>query len=332
MTELTESQRVESLRQQGVGDTVIYTQNLAKRFGDFTAVENVNLEVPRGSIFGFIGPSGSGKTTTIRMLTGNYRPSEGLVKVFDTAPHAFSRQMRARIGYMPQFFVMYPDLSVWENLSFSASIYGVPLRRKKRLMELLDFVELTDHRKKIVRNISGGMQRRLSLAATLVHKPELIFLDEPTAGVDPVLRSKFWDHFRALRDDGATLFVTTQYVSEANYCDFVGVMGEGTLLTVDTPEGLRQRAYGGDMVFLRTAQPLSGEQEQQLRQQPYVRKILHMSPRNLRLVVDEAGTATPLIMTWAQERDITVESVEEFLPPFDDVFVELVQGARQNGA
>ena len=234
---------------------------------------------------------------------------------------------------MPQFFVMYPDLSIWENLNFAASIYGYPLRRKKRLMELLDFVELTDHRRKIVRNISGGMQRRLTLAATLIHNPELIFLDEPTAGVDPVLRSKFWEHFHALRDEGATLFVTTQYVSEANYCDLVGVMGEaGTLLTVDTPDGLRKRAYGGDMVSLRTTQPLSGELEQQLRQQPYIRKMMHKSPRDLRLVVDEAGTATPVILQWAQEHDVNIESIEEFLPPFDDVFVQLVQGGQQDVA
>ena len=178
---------------------VISVQHLTKKFGDEVAVQDVSFDVPRASIFGFIGPSGSGKTTTVRLLTGVYAPTAGEVTVLDCSPAKFSQADRARLGYMPQLFVLYPNLTVWENLNFAASLYGMSLFRGKRLTEALAFVELEEHRSKLARNISGGMLRRLSLAATLVHDPELLFLDEPTAGIDPVLRHKFWDHFRELK-------------------------------------------------------------------------------------------------------------------------------------
>src|SRR5512143_371187 len=233
-----------------VTDSVISVQHLTKKFGDETAVQDVSFDVSRASIFGFIGPSGSGKTTTIRLLTGVYTPTDGQVIVLDHNPAQFSRNERARLGYMPQLFVLYPNLTVWENLNFAASLYGMGLFRGKRLKGALKFVELYEHRWKLARDISGGMLRRLSLAATLVHDPQLIFLDEPTAGIDPVLRRKFWDHFRELKSQGRTIFITTQYVSEADNCDLVGVMNEGRLVLVDTPDRLRQRAMGGDVVEL----------------------------------------------------------------------------------
>src|SRR5512141_616528 len=198
-------------------DSVISVQHLTKKFGDEAAVQDVTFDVPRASIFGFIGPSGSGKTTTVRLLTGVYTPTEGQVTVLDRSPVRFSQGDRARLGYMPQLFVLYPNLTVWENLNFAASLYGMGLFRGKRLKEALTFVELYEHRSKLARDISGGMLRRLSLASTLVHDPQLIFLDEPTAGIDPVLRRKFWGHFRTLQARQRTLFITTQYVGEAAY-------------------------------------------------------------------------------------------------------------------
>jgi ABC-2 type transport system ATP-binding protein len=195
----------------GNGAAIIRAEGLTKEFGGQAVVQDVTFEVPRGAIFGYLGPSGSGKTTTLRMLTGIYQPTSGEVTVLGHHPSHFSQSTREKIGYMPQLFVLYPELTVWENLNFAGSIYGMGLRRGKRLKELLDFVELSDARNKLARQISGGMQRRLSLAATLVHDPELIFLDEPTAGIDPVLRRKFWDHFKQLQHEGRTLFITTQY-------------------------------------------------------------------------------------------------------------------------
>jgi ABC-2 type transport system ATP-binding protein len=313
-------------------ENAISTRNLTKQFGDQFAVQDVNINVPQGSIFGYIGPSGSGKTTTIRMLTGVYPPTSGEVTVLGQAPTRFNQSMRARLGYMPQLFVLYPHLTVWENLNFAASLYGVTPFRKKLLMEVLDFVELTEHRRKLARNISGGMQRRLSLAATLIHRPELIFLDEPTAGIDPVLRRKFWGHFQELQNQGRTLFITTQYVNEAAYCDLVGVMANGKLVGVDTPEGLRHRAFGGEVVDLRTSAPLSAAQEMELRHMPFMKgELTQTGERSYRMIVDEASTAMPALMEWIGNQNVSAEAMEEYVPPFDDVFVELVKdGGSEN--
>ena len=184
----------------------VQMDNVSKRFGDVNAVSNVTLDVPQGTIFGFIGPSGCGKTTTVRLLIGNYAATEGVVTVLGKSPDEFGRNDQKRIGYMPQLFILYPELTVWENLNFTASLYGYKMDRTARLNELLELVELKGHEKKKAGNISGGMQRRLSLASTLIHNPELIFLDEPTAGIDPVLRRKFWDHFQTLKQEGSHAF------------------------------------------------------------------------------------------------------------------------------
>ena len=311
---------------------IIRTENLSKQFGEQFAVKDVSFQLPRGSIFGFIGPSGSGKTTTLRLLTGIYQPTEGAVRVLDRNPTQFKRKDRERIGYLPQLFVLYPDLSVQENMSFAASVYGVGMRtRRKRIRQLLDFVELYEHRRKLVKQISGGMQRRLSLAATLIHSPELLFLDEPTAGIDPVLRRKFWDYFQELQNNGVTLFITTQYVGEAAYCDFVGVMADGRLLMVDTPEGLRKSAYSGEMVNLQAKERIDYHHVRSLREQPYVvGDLLRINENYLRITVDEASTAMPALLNWADREDITIESIEEYLPPFDDVFVKLIQRFSPN--
>src|SRR5512143_446881 len=309
-----------------VKDSVISVKQLTKKFGDETAVEDVSFQVPRASIFGFIGPSGSGKTTTVRLLTGVYTPTEGEVLVLHHKPAEFSQNERAQLGYMPQLFVLYPNLTVWGNLYFAASLYGMSLFRGKRLTEALTFVELDEHRSKLARNISGGMLRRLSLAATLVHDPELLFLDEPTAGIDPVLRHKFWDHFRELKSQGRTIFITTQYVSEADNCDLVGVQNQGKLLLVDTPQGVRHHAYGGDMVDFRTTQPFDLPAEAQLRSLPFVRdKTVRTGSHSMRLIVDQASTATPELMSWAQQQNIQVQAVEEYMPSFEDVLVKLVR-------
>ena len=313
-------------------DLVISVRHLTKQFGHEFAVDGASFQVPRGAIFGFIGPSGSGKTTLVRMLTGVLDPSSGEATVMGQRPMRFSLRAREQIGYMPQHFVLYPDLSVWENLSFAASIYGMGFPRAKRLDEVLRFVELYDHRHKLARSISGGMQRRLSLAATLVHDPELLFLDEPTAGIDPVLRSKLWDHFKSLQQMGRTLFVTTQYVGEAAYCDYVGVMVEGRVPVVETPEGLRHRAFGGDVIHLRTVQPFDQAVWMAMHDLPFVRGVVERSgPNEARLIVEDASTAMPQLLEWAKQRSLEVESAEEYMPPYDDVFVEIVKGVSDDG-
>jgi ABC-2 type transport system ATP-binding protein len=314
------------------GESVIQASRLTKQFQHEIAVDNVSFEIPPGKIFGFIGPSGCGKTTTVRLFTGIYKPTAGETIVLGRRPAEFSRDLRRKIGYMPQHFALYRNLTVWQNLNFAASIYGVSLRRDARLRQVLDFVELEEHSAKLTRRLSGGMRRRLSLAATLVHEPDLLFLDEPTGGIDPVLRRKFWDHFKALQQQGRTLFVTTQYVSEAAYCDYVGVMAEGRLLMVETPAGLRRRAFGGEIIDLRTKEPLTPAHLEYIRALPFVRgEIKRLDETGLRLVVDHAGTAMPELLACCQGQQLSLEAIEEYLPPFDDDFVELITEVPGHG-
>lgn len=307
-------------------EVIAWARGLTKRFGEQAAVEDLTFNIPRGAIFGFIGPSGCGKTTTIRLLTGIYKPTSGEVQVMGRRPSQFNKRERRRLGYLTQNFVLYPDLTVWENMNFAASIYGVPYNRWKVMSNLLEFVELSGDKHKLARDLSGGMKRRLALASTLIHHPELLFLDEPTAGIDPLLRRKIWDFFETLRSEGMTLFVTTQYVGEAAYCDYVGVMAEGHLLLVDTPEGLRRRAFGGDVVTLRTTGNFPYNLIAEVDRMPFViPPVLQTSNRELRIVVDEANTSIPKLIDWARGHTLETESIGEYLPPFDDVFVKLVK-------
>lgn len=312
-------------------EPVIFLDQVTKTFGDFTAVQDMSFEVHPGEIFGFIGPSGSGKTTTVRLMTGVHQPSSGTVRVLGRPAHQMDQRTRARMGYLPQLFILYPHLSVKENLDFAASLYGESwFKRRDRRTELLNFVELWDHRHKLARDISGGMQRRLELACALIHNPTLVFLDEPTAGIDPILRAKFWQSFNALKAEGRTLFVTTQYVTEAEFCDHVAVMNEGRMVAMDTPENLRRRAFGGDLLEVRSAQV--GEHDRAtLARVDGVRAIDTGVPGRVRLAVDNAGTATPDIMEVLRGKGYEVEGIELHKPTFDEVFVRLLQKETSRG-
>jgi ABC-2 type transport system ATP-binding protein len=303
----------------------VRARGLTKLFPDGVGVHDLSLDVEPGTIFGFIGPSGSGKTTTIRLMTGILGPDSGELSVLGKTPSDFDRSDRSRLGYMPQLSVLYPHLSIWENLGFTTSLFGVPWRgRRRRMREQLQLVELDDARTRLLRDSSGGMQRRLALAATLIHNPDLLFLDEPTAGIDPLLRRKFWDHFVDLRTQGRTLFVTTQYVGEAAYCDRVGVLAEGRLIAIDTPEGLRRQAFGGEVLDVVFARPLLAPQLDQLAELVAATRVERIGIREVRLVVADAGEASPQVTAWATEAGVEIESVEPYLPAFDDVFVELI--------
>ena len=305
---------------------IVETQDLTKTFGEDIAVQSLNMQVPRGTIFGFVGPSGCGKTTTVRLLTGFYKPTSGSLSVLGKNPADFSKSDREKIGYLIQQFVLYPELTVWENLNFAASFYGVGIFRGKHLNKLLDFVELSGDKKKLARDLSGGMKRRLSLAATLVHKPELLFLDEPTAGIDPILRRKFWDYFKQLQTEGHSLFITTQYVGEAAFCDLVGVMYGGRLLMIETPDGLRRKAYGGDVIGIRTIEEIRYEHRKQLESLPFVRgKVKIISDQEVEVVVDDAGTAVSTLLEWSQAQKLTVAMMDQKSTSFDDVFIRLIE-------
>ena len=311
---------------------VVQAHELTKMFGEEAAVDSLTMNVPRGTIFGFIGPSGCGKTTTVRLLTGVHKPTSGQVTVLGKDPYEFSKSDREKIGYLIQNFVLYPELTVWENLNFAASFYGVSLfGRAKRFNRLLEFVELKEDKGKLASALSGGMKRRLSLAATLVHNPELLFLDEPTAGIDPLLRRKFWDYFKELQNEGHTLFVTTQYVGEAAYCDLVGVMYDGRLLMVETPESLRKKAFGGEIVSIKTSEVVRYEHRKKIEGLPFVQgKVKIIGDQDIEVVVDEASTAMPALLEFSKAEGINIETIEEISPPFDDVFVKLIEKETNN--
>ena len=303
-------------------------QDVTRRFGeDVVAIDGVTLDVQPGRILGVIGPSGSGKTTLIRTLTGTLATTNGTVRVLGEDPRRFDRHTRERIGYMPQHFVLYPELTAAENISFVASLFGLLWnRRRQRVREVLELVELWDVRNRRAERLSGGMQRRLELACALVHEPTLLFVDEPTGGLDPMLRQMIWTEFRRLRDVGRTLLVTTQYVGEAEYCDEIAVLARGKVLALATPEDLRKRALGGEVVEVETEQPFDGLMLTRL---PGVHDVHQIASRRFRVVADDAGVATPRMLQEIASQGGTVVSSSEYQPTFDEVFAKLV--GREDG-
>jgi ABC-2 type transport system ATP-binding protein len=309
-------------------ETAIALHGAGKCFGETWVLRHLNFMVESGTIFGLFGPSGSGKTTIIRLMLGLLVPDEGEISVLGTSPRRFGTRTRARIGYMPQLFVLYPELSVLDNLHFVASLYGLGWLKRRRLMrQALDLVDLWEHRRKGIGQLSGGMQRRLELATALVHNPQLLVVDEPTAGVDPVLRAKFWDHFRELRDQGRTIVVTSQYVTEAEYCDRVAFLGRGELVALGTPDQVRQQALGGEVVEV-IADGLDRRLVEQLRALEGVRGVRRVSYEELQLTVDQATAVIAPVLTVLTEGGAEVKQVQEARPNFDEVFVQLMEQSK----
>jgi drug efflux transport system ATP-binding protein len=224
-------------------EAVIHVQGLTRLFGDFVAVDHISFDVGSGEVVGYLGPNGSGKTTTIRMLLGLLRPTQGSAHVLGFDAFRQSEDVRARSGYMSQKFALYDDLTVLENLTFYGGVYGIGDPR--RIRATLAQVGLTGHEGTLTRTLSGGWRQRLALGIALVHQPELLFLDEPTSGVDPMARREFWDLIYLLADGGVTVLVTTHYMDEAEYCERVGIMRDGRLLAMGTPSDLKKKVVPG---------------------------------------------------------------------------------------
>jgi len=222
-------------------DYAIYTSSLTKEFGEFKALNGLNLKVKKGEIYGLLGPNGAGKTTLIKVLCGLLTLSSGEAKVL--GKNINHKNIASDIGYMPQETALYIGLTVHQNMQFYGKLFGMDDKLiEDRVSQLLDFVDLNNWRNELVQNLSGGMKHRASLACTLMHEPKLLFLDEPTVGVDPELRISFWDYFNNLKNDGTTILITTHYMDEARRCDRVGFMNHGELIAEGKPQEILEKA------------------------------------------------------------------------------------------
>lgn len=249
MSTSTESNLTSQISRNGDTRSLVRASGLSRHFGDFLALDGVSLEIDREEIFGLIGPSGSGKTTLVKLILGLLTASEGVVTVDGVPSDELAVSDKRRLGYMPQEFSLYPSLNVLENARFMAGIYGVGwLRRRRRIREVLSFLEIWDVRRRLAQDLSGGMRRRLALAGALLHEPELLILDEPTAGLDPDLRQRIWDQLREIRAGGTTILMTTQYLEEAERCDSVAILSHGRLAATGTPAELRLEAGLPDII------------------------------------------------------------------------------------
>ncbi len=301
---------------------VIETENLTRRFKNVTAVDNLNLRITQGEIFGLVGPDGAGKTTTIRLLCAIMNPTSGSARVagFDVVKE--SEEIKKRIGYMAQRFNLYGDLSVFENLSFFADIFAVSGEaRRERIGQLLAFARLTEFRDRRAAQLSGGMQKKLALACTLIHQPEILFLDEPTTGVDPVSRREFWDILSDLHLRGVTLFVSTPYMDEAERCSRVGLMFEGDIIVCDEPAKVKELITGELIELrpkqLRRAREAVSEMEGVLEVQTYG-DLLH-------IFVDNVAKRLPEVETHLSTQGVEVEGLRQTRPRMEEAFISLIR-------
>lgn len=299
--------------------------HLVKRFGDFTAINDVNLSIPKGSIYGFLGPNGCGKSTTIRMLTGLLKPTEGKIDVLGLSIPAQSEALRLKIGYMTQKFSLYDDLTVVENLQFIGQIFGMPaLLRKQRLDEQLAIYGLSNLRKQRVSGMSGGQKQRLGLAAATMHQPELLFLDEPTSAVDPENRREFWEQLFDLSDQGTTILVTTHYMDEAERCHRLAIMEAGEMRADGEPEVLMSN-MGVNIIEVK-ATNLRALKEQLLKR-PEVRAAAQIGIR-LRISIHQS-ISDPIAWLRIQFPELTRAELTPARPSLEDVFVSVTGEGRQ---
>jgi len=305
---------------------VIETQGLTKRFKKVTAVDGLNLSVRRGEIFGLLGPDGAGKTTTIRMLCAIMNPTSGQARVagLDTVHQA--EAIKKRIGYMPQQFSLYGDLTVMENLLFFADIFEVGREeRRERIPRLLGFSRLDAFKGRRAAHLSGGMQKKLALACTLIHAPEIIFLDEPTTGVDPVSRREFWDILTELHLQGVTLFVSTPYMDEAERCSRVALMFEGRVIVCDTPERIRGLVEG-ELLELRPDR--LREAAQIIAGLPGVLEVQTYGDL-LHVFVDDAARRGPELQAALANAGIAVAGLRRTRPRMEEAFISLIRGRQE---
>jgi ABC-2 type transport system ATP-binding protein len=301
----------------------VVVRDLEKRFGNFVAVNRVSFHVSKGEIFGFLGPNGAGKSTTIRMLCGILAPSGGSGTVAGFDIRREPEKIKAHIGYMSQKFSLYEDLTVEQNIDFYSGIYGIPSQRKKEKKEwVIEMAGLQEHRNSPTSILSGGWKQRLSLGCAIMHEPPVVFLDEPTSGVDPISRRQFWELIYGLSERGITVFVTTHYMDEAEYCDRLALMYRGELIAVGSPEKLKTQLMEEEVleVLCERPQDAMGEVEaiQGVKEAALFGKGLH-------LVARDGEEAARRVKEFLERKGYRVDRVETILPSLEDVFVSLIE-------
>lgn len=304
-------------------------RDLVKTFGVFTAVDHLSFTVPRGEIFGFLGPNGAGKSTTIRMLCGLLLPSGGTGQVAGYDIHRETEQIKARIGYMSQRFSLYEDLTVEENIEFYGDIYGVPAARlDARKQWILDMANLGTRRRSLTGELAMGWKQRLALGCAMVHEPEILFLDEPTAGVDPISRRNFWELIYAVAGQGVTVFVTTHYMDEAEHCDRIGLIYGGKLIALGSPRVLKAHFAAGQLLEVQ-ATPIMTALEV-LGASPLATDVAIFGSTLHAAVQHDEDTDT--LRALLQSHGVTVAQMATIVPSLEDVFVALIEQAdRQRG-
>jgi len=302
-------------------------RDLVKKFGDFTAVDHITLDTSRGEVFGFLGPNGAGKSTTIRILCGLLQPTSGsaMVAGYDVAREP--ETVRQQIGYMSQKFSLYNDLRVIENLRFFAGLYNVPRDlAEKRIARALEMAGLAGRERLITGTLPGGWKQRLALGCAVLHQPPIVFLDEPTSGVDPISRRQFWELIHYMAGDGVTVFVTTHYMEEAEYCNRLALIDRGRIVALGTPNELKKRAMKGELLLVECS-PL-GRAVELAQQAPGVLDAAVFG-NALHLVVAEAASAIPALRDYLRQRDVAVQRIEAIPPTLEDVFVSLTAGRKE---
>jgi ABC-2 type transport system ATP-binding protein len=308
-------------------NAVIVVEHLTKRFGDFVAVDDVSFEVGAGEVFGWLGPNGAGKTTTIRILLGLVKPTTGRTSVLGFSSATQTKTMHAQVGYMTQQFTLFNDLTAAENIRFYGGVYGLSRGRlRQRLPEIIHMAGLEGRQDELAGSLSGGWKQRLALGCAIVHQPRVLFLDEPTAGVDPISRRQFWDLIYAMAKDGVTVLVTTHYMDEAELCQRIGFISRGRLVALDTPGRLKETQMRGQVLEISTSDPDRAmrvlKQAQQRRQIPLDEVALYGA--QLHAIVPDAHDYIEVVRAALVADGLHVKSVEWIAPTLEDVFISCV--------
>ena len=304
--------------------------DLVKAFGPFVAVDHVSLEVAKGEIFGFLGPNGAGKSTTIRMLCGLLTPSSGSARVSGLDVATQPEEIRARIGYMSQKFSLYDDLTVEENIDFFSGMYGVPRAlRSERKNHVLEMANLAERRGALTRTLSGGWKQRLALGCAILHDPAVLFLDEPTSGVDPLARGAFWHLIHDLAETGHTIFVSTHYMDEAEYCHRLALMYRGKVIALGTPAELKGGLGHQSLLNLETSDPLATMRA--LEGLPGVRDVAVFGG-GLHVTVDQAAAGAERVKTRLAEKGIEVRHMDGIEPSMENGFVAMIEAEERKAA